>query len=133
MRRYTYVEDIVTSLYSILVADDDPGMRRLLVRIAQFVVPDAAVVEAATGSEALAALQQTQFTIVITDYHMPGPSGLDVVLAAYAQTPTRPIIVVSAQSEVEPVVLAAGATMFFAKPFAVEPLTAALRSLMPPS
>ncbi len=122
----------MTSPYSILVADDDPGMRRLLVRIAQFVVPDVAVVEAATGAEALAALQQTQFTIVITDYHMPGSSGLDVVLAAHAQSPAPPVIVVSARAEVEPVVLAAGATMFFAKPFAVEPMTTALRALLPP-
>jgi CheY-like chemotaxis protein len=128
---YSYVEDVVTSPYSILVADDDPGMRRLLVRIAQFVVPDVAVVEVPTGAEALAALQQTAFTIVITDYHMPGSSGLDVVIAAYAQSPGRPIIVVSARAEVEPIVLAAGATMFFAKPFAVEPMTAALRSLLP--
>jgi CheY-like chemotaxis protein len=123
----------VTSQYSILVADDDPSMRRLLVRVAQFVDPRIGVVEAESGAEALAALQQHAFSIVITDYHMPGMSGLDVVLAAHAQSPSRPIVVVSAQHEVEATVLAAGATLFIAKPFAVEQVAAMLRSLLPAS
>lgn len=130
---YGYVEGIVTSQYSILVADDDPSMRRLLVRVAQFVDPQIGVVEAVSGAEALAALQTQVFSIVMTDYHMPGMSGLDVVLAAHAQSPTRPIIVVSAQHDVEATVLAAGATLFIAKPFAVEQVAATLRSLLPAS
>lgn len=106
-------------------------MRRLLSRIAQFVDPDIAVVEAANAAEALVALGQRPFSLVLTDYHMPGGTGLDVVLAAHAQDPERPIVVVSAQSSVEAAALAAGATMFVAKPFTVEALAALLRSLLP--
>ena len=106
-------------------------MRRLLVRIAQFVDPDIMTVEAANAPEALAALQLQHFTLVITDYHMPGLTGLDVVMAAHAQDPARPIIVVSAQESVEPAALAAGATAFVAKPFTVERFAALLRTLLP--
>ncbi|MDP9310083.1 MAG: response regulator [Chloroflexota bacterium] len=120
----------MTSQHSILVADDDPSVRRLLVRVAQFVAPHMEVVEAQTGAEALTALQQHAFTVIITDYHMPGNTGLEIVLAAHAQSPTRPIIVVSAQHDVEAIVLAAGATLFIAKPFAVEHVAATLRSLL---
>ena len=120
----------MTSQYSILVADDDPSMRRLLVRVAQFVDPNILVVEAPNGTEALSALQGRSFTVVITDYHMPGINGLDVVMAAHAQAPARPIIVVSAEEEVEPAVLAAGASVFIAKPFAVERFAAILRGFL---
>lgn len=123
----------MTSQYSILVADDDPSMRRLLVRVAQFVDPAATIVEAPTGAEALTALQLRSFNVVITDYHMPGASGLDVVMAAHTQSPTRPVIVVSAEEAVEAAVLAAGASVFVAKPFAVERFAAILRSLLPVS
>ena len=121
----------MTSQHFILVADDDPSVRRLLVRVARFVAPHMEVVEAQTGAEALAVLQQHAFTVIITDYHMPGNTGLDIVLAAHAQWPTLPIIVVSARPDVEAAVLAAGATLFIAKPFTVEQVAAALRLLLP--
>lgn len=115
----------------ILVADDDDVVRQVVVQLLRRLVPGAQVVAVADGTQALAAIQHTGFGLVITDYHMPGASGLDVLLAARARDPAVPVIVASAQHYLEPSVLAAGATAFLPKPFTVEQLAALLRQLLP--
>jgi DNA-binding NtrC family response regulator len=120
----------VTSPNYILIVDDDQKIRTLLGRVVQNVVPGALVIQATNGTEALSALQQHAFALVITDYHMPGASALDIIAAAHAQNATTPVIVVSARSQVEASVRAAGATAFLAKPFEIEPLTAILRQVL---
>ena len=115
---------------SILIADDDQKIRTLLVRVVQNVVPNASVIQATNGTEALAAFRHYPFALVITDYHMPGASALNIIAAARAQNATVPVIVVSARSQVEASVRAAGASAFLAKPFEIEPLTAILRQVL---
>ncbi|HEX6293183.1 MAG TPA: response regulator [Herpetosiphonaceae bacterium] len=117
----------MTSPNYILIADDDHKIRALLVRVVQNVAPNAVIVQATSGTEALSALQQHSFTLVITDYHMPGASALDILAATHARDADVPVIVVSARSQVEPKVRAAGAAAFFSKPFEIEALTAIVR------
>jgi CheY-like chemotaxis protein len=121
----------VTSQYYILVADDDPTVRRVIVRVVQRIAPHATVIEAGDGVQALAALQQYHFSAIITDYHMPGASALNILEAVRAQHPSLPVVVVSAQPNVEQAARAAGATAFLAKPFPLEQLTATLQSVLP--
>ncbi len=116
-----------------LVPDDDPSIRRLLVRVAQFVDPRIAITEASSGPGALSALRHRCFKVVITDYHTPGLTGLEVVTAADMRSPTRPVIVVSGKKEVEPVVLAAVAVVFAAKPCVVDRFATMLRSFLAPA
>jgi CheY-like chemotaxis protein len=123
-------EAAVISLHNILIADDDQYVRMLLVRLLQNIVPDAIVTQAKNGIEALSALQQYPFAIIITDYHMPGASALDILSSARSQNLAAPVIVISAQPQVEDGVLAAGATAFFAKPFEIDPLVRLLRQLL---
>jgi DNA-binding NtrC family response regulator len=120
----------VTSPNYILIADDDQKMRSLLVRVVQNAALNVSVIQATNGTEALSALQQHSVGLVITDYHMPGASALDIIAAARAQNATTPVIVVSARSQVEASVRAAGATAFFAKPFEIGPLTMILRQVL---
>jgi CheY-like chemotaxis protein len=129
---YEYVvqEATVTSSNYILIADDDQNIRMLLVRLIQNVAPDAEVVKAKNGVEALSALQHYAFGLIITDYHMPGASALDILSSARAQDPWVPVVVVSARPQVESSVLAAGATAFFAKPFEIEPFSSLLQQLL---
>jgi CheY-like chemotaxis protein len=129
---YEYVlqEATVISSDYILIADDAQNIRMMLVRLLQNLVPDAVVIQAKNGVEALSALQHYSFAIIITDYHMPGASALDILSAARSQNPSVPVIVISAQPKVEPSVHAAGATAFFAKPFEIEPLAELLRQLL---
>jgi DNA-binding NtrC family response regulator len=121
----------VTPAPSILVADDDPTIRRVLARVVQRARPDATIVEAADGSHAIAAVHRQPLDLVITDYHMPHASGLDVVAAVRAHSPRLPVVIVSAHPHIEPAAMTAGATAFVTKPFSIEQLTALIRSLLP--
>jgi DNA-binding NtrC family response regulator len=114
----------------ILIADDDQKIRSLLVRLVRNVAPHAHVIQATNGTEARAALQQYAFALIITDYHMPGASGLDILEAARGQDAAVPVIVVSARAQVGASVHAAGATAFFSKPFEIQPLSVLLRQVL---
>ena len=62
----------------ILVADDDPLMRVLVgISLADI----AETVEAADGDEALRLLSESEFDLVLLDWDMPGPDGLQVLRA----------------------------------------------------
>jgi CheY-like chemotaxis protein len=119
----------VSSSHYILIAEDDPIIRALIARVVTTTVPDSQLVIAATGTEALNALQQQRFTAIITDYNMPGATGLDVVALARSQSPTVPIVLLSADSNIQTAALAAGAHYFVHKPFAVEDLTQLVRRI----
>ncbi len=121
----------MTPAPSILIAEDDPTIRRVIVRVVQRVRPDAVVVDVSDGLRAIGAIGQTSFALIITDYHMPHASGLDVLAAARARDPSTPVVIVSAQLHLEPQVLAAGAAAFLAKPFTIEQLAALVRRFVP--
>lgn len=120
----------MTTPHYILVADDDAMIRRFLVRVVSKVAPHAHIIEATDGTQALNLLHTTPLVAVITDYHMPGVTGLQIVETAYALDPTLPVIVISAHTEVAAAVLAAGATHFLSKPITIERLTAALHVVL---
>jgi DNA-binding response OmpR family regulator len=113
---------------SILVVDDESDFlstyRRLLSR------DGFRVVEAATRSEALAALAREAFALVIADLRLPDGDGLDVVRAARGATQPTPAIVVSgfASAAARDAALNAGATAFYARPFQATGLAARVRA-----
>jgi len=114
----------------ILIADDDELVRGFIVRVVRSVLPTAVVLEATTGPEVLAAIQQYAPVALITDYHMPGVSNVDLIAQARAQHPAMPIIVVSAHEEIEQAVLGAGANVFLAKPVSLVQLTHTVQSIV---
>ncbi len=102
----------------ILIADDDPLMRTLIaVSVSGMEGTD--TVEAADGAEALAVFERESFDLVITDWDMPGTSGLDVLKTIRAKGSEVPVIMVTATAEKEMVVeaLVAGASDYIIKPF----------------
>ena len=100
----------------ILVADDDPLMRTFAVVSLGDI---AETVEAADGDEALALLKESEFDLVLLDWDMPGPDGLDVLKTVRALGLRIPIIMVTGQAERVHVLKAihAGATDYLIKPF----------------
>jgi CheY-like chemotaxis protein len=120
----------VTSSYYILVAEDNPTVRHVMVRTIQNVAPEALVIEATNGSEALAALQRYSFEIIITDYRMPDTVGPSLITAIRKHDPHVPIIVISASLEVEWTARTAGANYFIGKPFPMETLMQQLREVL---
>src|SRR5262245_4692214 len=101
---------------AILVADDEAGVRESLAEVLR----DAGytVETAVDGSAALAALDNHDFAIVITDLRMPGADGLAVLRKLCEVAPQTVPMVMTAHGSVESAVeaLRAGAADYILKP-----------------
>ena len=64
----------------VLVADDSSTMRKIIIR-SLLAVGAPGATEAADGAEAVALFKPGAFDLVLTDWNMPGKSGLEVVQA----------------------------------------------------
>jgi CheY-like chemotaxis protein len=89
-------------MHTILVIDDDTAARSILKRIIinKF---DARVIQAASGDEGFAALQENIPDLILLDNAMPGMSGLEFLqkLRAEESYAGLPVLVVSANNERE--------------------------------
>jgi DNA-binding NtrC family response regulator len=102
---------------TLLIVDDTPMTRHTLVRLLARTRPDTATALAADVADAYQLLGGGHITGVVTDYHLPDGTGLDVLHAVRRQDPHMPVIVMSGDTSVETAVLKAGANAFVAKPF----------------
>ena len=82
----------------ILVAEDEPTIRSLIVEVLDDAGFD--ILEASGGDQALGLLAQPDSVdLVVTDLHMPGPSGVAVAWAARDRHPKIPILFVTARAD----------------------------------
>jgi two-component system response regulator HydG len=102
---------------TLLVADDDPGLRESLERT--LTREGFKVVLASDGNAALERLQAGGIDLVLTDLKMPGLTGIEVLRAAKAIAPDVDVILLTAFGTVEEAVKAMkeGAYDFLTKPF----------------
>jgi two-component system response regulator AtoC len=101
----------------VLVVDDDPAVGMVLVALLeQAGIACRHVVDTAS---ALAALRAQPVDVVVTDFRMPGPSGLDLLEEIVERWPEVPVILLTAHASVELAVEAMkkGAADFLRKPF----------------
>lgn len=114
---------------SILVVEDDPKIRALLRNVLEG--EGFAVVEAATGSDALQALQNSTIQLITLDIHLGADSGLEVA-RTIRQSSRVPIIMVSGKNDVidRVVGLEIGADDYITKPFHVREVVARIRSVL---
>jgi DNA-binding NtrC family response regulator len=111
---------------SILVVDDDPEMRALLLDVLRNEGYE--VVEAKDGTEAVVALRARRFDVILMDKNMPGPSGLDLLPGFRRVCPGSQIIMMTAFGDVASYMEAAekGAVEYLFKPFRMEEMKAAI-------
>jgi DNA-binding response OmpR family regulator len=85
--------------HSVLIADDDATTRAMHARIVQEHWPDAQVLLAAHGGEALAILEHARVDLVLLDLMMPEVDGFAVLEAMRGSEATRdvPVIVLTGQ------------------------------------
>lgn len=85
----------------VLAVDDDPGSRKLMASILGTVGCD--VTPAGSGAEALKAIDEGRWDVVLLDVNMPGISGFDVLgrIRLLYEKDALPVIMVTGQDDVE--------------------------------
>ena len=101
---------------SILVVDDEEVVRRSYARILAEMDCDAQA--AADGEQALQAMAQRPFDVVLLDIRMPGMQGLDVLRTIKRRWPASEVVIVTGYPTVESAAkaLRLGACDYLAKP-----------------
>lgn len=110
-------EDVETAA-TVLLAEDDPDIRDLFAMALESA--GASVVAVSNGGEALEALRDAGFDLLVTDMWMPDVSGLDLCKALRADpaTATLPILMLSAYGRMRgrEEAMMVGATEYLTKP-----------------
>jgi two-component system nitrate/nitrite response regulator NarL len=116
--------------YKVLLADD----HRILLEGLKNLIQDPFVVSevATSGTEALHFIKSTDFDLLITDYEMPGITGLELVKAAKAAQPEMKVIVLSMHDDPAVVkeLLRSGALGYILKKDTHKSLTEALHKVI---
>lgn len=120
-------------LKKILIADDSPTMRSLIVSTLD-AMDDFELIEAANGFEALRILPREKVDLVLTDINMPDINGLELVSFVrnnplYKETPLIIISTEGSQRDREKG-LALGANAYLVKPFRPEELQQLVAELL---
>ena len=111
-----------------LVAEDDPGVRRLIASLLE--LDGWEVREATNGDEAVAMAEDWHPDAVVIDVMMPGTSGLDALRQLRDDEEDCAVVVVSGKPDSEQDAMDAGADDFVAKPFDPEDLSARTRAAL---
>lgn len=115
---------------TLLVVEDEP-----LVRMAAVSVLEQAgfqVLEASNGPHALEVLShETVVDLLLTDYAMPGMTGLELIQDVRLRHPDLPVLLVTGYAELPKPVAMAGLTIL-QKPYRADDLVARIRGLLAP-
>ena len=113
-----------------LVVDDEPHLRRVLVRLMQG--DGFSCEEAGSGVEALAALSRRPAVLVLTDLHMPELDGIGLLREIRVRYPDTAVMLITAVADVSTAVncLAEGAMDYLTKPFHLEEVRARVRQAL---
>jgi two-component system KDP operon response regulator KdpE len=119
-----------SSLNSVLVVDDEPALRKAL--RTSLTASGFAVEEARNGEEALGAVRQRPFDLVLLDVNMPGAGGIDACRKIRGIAPQTGIVMVTVRDAENDKVAAleAGADDYVTKPFRLRVLIARLRVVL---
>ncbi|WP_138466468.1 sigma-54 dependent transcriptional regulator [Poseidonocella sp. HB161398] len=112
---------------SILVVDDEPGMRHFLVKTLRPLCRR--VDEAATAAEAAERLAARQYDVMLLDNIMPGQKGLDWLAGQRELGGVTDTVMITAYADLQTAIgaLRAGVSDFVLKPFRSAQILAALR------
>ncbi len=116
--------------FRVLVVDDEAALRKVI--RASLAANGFLVEEAGTGRDALGAVQQHRFDLVLLDVNMPGMSGVETCRQIRELEPRAGIVMVTVRDTEEDKVraLEAGADDYVTKPFQFRELVARLRAVL---
>ena len=113
-----------------LLVDDESSIRSVLKRV--LVADGFECVEAASGVEAVRLLEAERFTLVLSDYHMPGMDGEALLRQITTRWPSTAVVMITGASSVDLAVrcLELGALDYVTKPFGIEELRSRVRQAL---
>lgn len=126
-------------MYRILLLDDEPNilnaLRRCLGNIdSRRLNGHALRLDTFTSAEAaLQSCEENDFDLLVTDYRMPGMSGVDFLVRAIDSQPTAPRVIISGYADRSAIIAAinqARLTRFVEKPWDDEQLQAAIVEIL---
>lgn len=127
IRTSRQAENVSKEKPSILIVEDEPKMRRLLeLQLADEGFRARTAADAETG---LQFLQQEPVDLVVTDFKLPGMSGLEFLQAIKRIDANLPVVIMTAYGTVESAVdaMKAGASDYVLKPFSLAELVLVIR------
>ncbi|RMF77751.1 MAG: response regulator [Planctomycetota bacterium] len=113
-----------------LVVDDSMTIRRIVIKALGIVgITDTA--QASNGAEALEAVKQQQFDVILLDWNMPKLSGIEALRALRQSGNKTPVIMVTTEAEKARVIEAikTGANDYLIKPFSPDQLAEKVKGL----
>jgi CheY-like chemotaxis protein len=113
---------------TILLVDDDPGVRRMLLRVLE--EEDYVVVPAANGLEAVEMVINAAPDLVLLDLNLPVQNGWDTFERLTAENPWLPVIIITARPNQLFPALASGAGALMEKPLDLPKLLRTIRDLL---
>jgi len=121
---------------SVLVIDDEPGIRLLLSRALK--AAGATVYEAPDGQFGALVLEQAKLDLVITDILMPGKDGVETICDIRLTWPHIKIVAISGGGRLDPAVFLKlaedlGADLTMNKPLNIKALIEQVSALFPTS
>ncbi len=121
---------MTTARITCLVVDDEASLRRSLVRVLE--QTGYTCLQAGSGVEAVAMLEQAQPDLVISDLQMPEMDGFELLRVVGVRWPDIAFVVVTALTEVEMAVscLQKGAMDYITKPFQIGEVRARIRQAL---
>lgn len=111
----------------ILVVDDDPNLRKTLADILKVKGYETAV--AASGAEAVAAVEREMFSLALIDLMLPDMPGLEVMAHIKAISPLTEAIILTGHASMETAIEATGqgAFSYLLKPYQMDELLLTIR------
>ncbi|MFV0437537.1 MAG: sigma-54-dependent transcriptional regulator [Desulfopila sp.] len=108
--------------FDVLVVDDESEFRELTVKMLKKRGIEAS--GAASGEEALEAVQKTPIDVVLLDVKMPGMDGIETLRRIRAQHPLIEVVLLTGHASVESGIegMKLGAFDYLMKPIELEPL-----------
>jgi EAL domain-containing protein (putative c-di-GMP-specific phosphodiesterase class I)/CheY-like chemotaxis protein len=112
--------EATTSTRKVLVADDEAGLAKAIGRVLKAAGFEVVVVN--DGNQAVNAIVQSSFDVILSDINMPGTSGIDLLRVIRAYDLDVPVVLMTATPEVDDVITALdlGALRYLTKPFSLE-------------
>lgn len=118
----------------ILIVEDSPTMRSLVVSALEDLGGAIRVTEAASGFEALRALPRDHYDLIVTDINMPDINGLELVSFVRRNAAYRaiPLLIISTEGSERDRLrgLELGADAYLVKPFELDALRRTARELL---